>query len=758
MPPISRRDRLDLACALAAFLAVWLFLHGVLHLGAYAQLKFDQRTDVAVPKAGVLALILGFPACASLAWFLDRRRARSAAIEPVAPIAAADLDWPELRADLRAAVRRGWIEPELHAALDRGTRCRFGLDPTTIQAAPFTLELESRTTGQTTPCGPDALLGHGLTILLGDAGAGKTTALIEVAHELLSHAETHPSAPVPLFLPIGTWIASDTPFPPWLGCALAEHYAIPPAVVARLLAEKVPLTLLLESFDEISSDHRPAALTALREFRGAHPQIELLVTARPDALTLVGQSLLTKSDPNNPRQQPAAEIFRLLPLRPAFVEDYLSSFGDRLEILRGQLHDYPGLRAAAGTPLLLHLIVHLAAARIPVSEFTPTTPTQSWAEAIARRYTRLTLDAAVSKKDRFDATLTTPSNRDLRWLQRLARGLARQNQSTFLFPASLQPSWLSVRFGYYVLLAVFLILLGCSPLFLSLDSSEFTSSGLPDSRVFGEQQSFFILLSSSLGLWLAFEFARSSVCLWLLPENAAAPGSARDRTESLARNLRAVFTGLALGLLAVTAYYLSVGFSVYGAQRDSVVRTLYSLPGLASLFALAAAQCRGERGGWGAPDFTPLRLIYLRVRNFIRGRGLLGQMALRATASATLVFALCFLRTICATLGLVTFAVGVTLALILTLSQRARIVQSVALRLALTAEGSFPLRGSTIRYFLATMESHLFVIRQNRGWTFRHRLIRDVLAGESGGPDSGALPIPKAAAGVSARTAAPLLR
>jgi|GEM_PF-4401799 len=741
MPPISRRDRRDLACALAAFLAAWLFLHGTIRLGAYAGLDDGARAEAGFPKNATASLLLGFPACAGLAWFLARRRARIPAVEgAITPVESADFDWLQLRTDLRAATRESWIEPELHTAIDRRARRRLGLDPGAAPVAPLPLDLENRATGQVAAFAPETLLDCGLAFLVGDAGTGKTTLLTQVARELLAHAETHPATAVPLFLSLGAWTASDTAFPQWLCGALAEHYGVPATVAARLLAEKYRLTLLLESFDEIASDHRPAALQALRQFRADHPAVDLVITTRPEALTLVGQSLLTKSsgDASGPR---GAEIFRLLPLGPGHVEAYLSTFDRRLETLRRQLHDYPGLRAAVAAPLLLHLIAHLAAAQVPVSEFSPATPAQSWVEAVARRYARLTLDP-VANRDLLEPDLAPPSTLELHWLQRLARGLARQNRSAFFFPVGLDPAWLNVRLVYYVLLAGFLGLLSCSPLFLSLESNALSNAGSNRWVLFSEAQTFALLLSSCLGLLLAFECARRSVRLWLLPENPVASEAERARLRHLTRALRVVFTGLALGLIVGAAYYLRVGFPAYGIQWEWVALAICGVPGLAGLLALVVIQFRDEHGHWFVPDFTPLRLVYLRVRNFIRSRGPIGQVALRATASATAVFALWFCRPLGLAVCVGAFFLGATLALLLTLAQRARTVRAVAVRLALAVEGSFPLSEGAGRRFLSAMERSLFLVRQNRAWAFRHRLLRDVLVGEPFVADPSAPPIP----------------
>lgn len=122
--------------------------------------------------------------------------------------------------------------------------------------------------------------GDGL-LVLGAPGAGKTTAVVELADELARRAQADPTAPVPVYLPLSSWGASRKPFRDWVVSQIHRLYKVSPAATRRAIDNDTPcVVLLLDGLDEIA-DHqaRAACVNAVNAFAADYP-LPIVVTAR----------------------------------------------------------------------------------------------------------------------------------------------------------------------------------------------------------------------------------------------------------------------------------------------------------------------------------------------------------------------------------------------------------------------------------------------------------------------------------------------
>ncbi|HEX4863741.1 MAG TPA: NACHT domain-containing protein, partial [Acidimicrobiales bacterium] len=108
-------------------------------------------------------------------------------------------------------------------------------------------------------------------LLLGEPGAGKTTALIEFASCITERARAELQHPIPVYLPLSTWRDGRTTFVEWMVKQLAVLYQVP-SRLAKHWIEEDQLLFLLDGLDEIS-DHasRIACIKQLNAFVQEHP-------------------------------------------------------------------------------------------------------------------------------------------------------------------------------------------------------------------------------------------------------------------------------------------------------------------------------------------------------------------------------------------------------------------------------------------------------------------------------------------------------
>lgn len=96
-------------------------------------------------------------------------------------------------------------------------------------------------------------------VVIGAAGAGKTTVAVAVTRRLL--ALRGPGDPVPVFVPVSTWNPEES-LDHWLAIRLAEMYPV------LRTAKRVPLkdlVLILDGLDEMSEERRANALRRINQ-------------------------------------------------------------------------------------------------------------------------------------------------------------------------------------------------------------------------------------------------------------------------------------------------------------------------------------------------------------------------------------------------------------------------------------------------------------------------------------------------------------
>jgi transcriptional regulator with XRE-family HTH domain/GTPase SAR1 family protein len=261
-------------------------------------------------------------------------------------------------------------------------------------------------------------------LVLGAAGAGKTTILLELAQELLDRAP----GPVPVVLPLSRWRDIPGGLAAWVAEEMAEHYKVDAAQVDSWL-RLGDLVLLLDGLDEVDVRKRTACVRAVNAFRrdSTTRLTGLVVTSRIEGYTAL------------PERLELGGAVTLLPLTSAQVDDRLGRAGDSLAALRAAAATDLVLAELLTSPLMLSIAI-LAYHDQPDAEIGPADADQH-RRRIFNEYLRRTIardrmlrTAAVSNS-RFTPEVT---RRAIVWLSRM---MNRRGETLF-YPHWFLPSWL----------------------------------------------------------------------------------------------------------------------------------------------------------------------------------------------------------------------------------------------------------------------------------------------------------------------------
>lgn len=176
-------------------------------------------------------------------------------------------------------------------------------------------------------------------LVLGAAGAGKTTSLLQLADDLLDAAGRGGTAGLPAVLLLSRWAPRPGGFTAWVLDELGEHYGVPPDRARSVLAAG-ELALLLDGLDEVPAEQRRTCAQAINAFRRSSP-CGLLVTCRAPEYADLGIQL----------ELGGAVV--LQPLTRGQVDDQLAYGGTAQCGLRGAVTHDPVLAELLSNPLML---------------------------------------------------------------------------------------------------------------------------------------------------------------------------------------------------------------------------------------------------------------------------------------------------------------------------------------------------------------------------------------------------------------------
>lgn len=282
----------------------------------------------------------------------------------------------------------------------------------------------------------------GKLLILGAAGSGKTTTLLELARDLVTRALNDPLQPIPVLFNLCSWQEDRQTIATWLVAELQSKYGVIVEIGRKWLSEG-QLLPLLDGLDELRADWQKPCIQDINQFL-LNYQPKHLVVCSSLAEYASGKTLL----------QMNAAIY-LLPLSEAQIYDYLSRQG--LQQLWQSIQKDSNLLNWATSPLFLNVIA-LAAEEISLQEWlqrpTPETRTRYLLDAYIRRMLKWEYG------DRPSFTQEAPSPEQTRhWLSALAKRLQRESTDEFSI-SDIQPTWLPSRDRQWIYRPIVGLILG----------------------------------------------------------------------------------------------------------------------------------------------------------------------------------------------------------------------------------------------------------------------------------------------------------
>jgi eukaryotic-like serine/threonine-protein kinase len=253
------------------------------------------------------------------------------------------------RAIMIIRVRNRWIAGVLEQLLTHEVSICLGLTrrPEAIQRLD---RMITRQPGQQSELLPTATpvstlfnqLGGGL-LILGAPGSGKTTALLELARDLLDKAENDERQPIPVVFNLSSWAVRRLPLAEWLVEELHTRYDVPQFIATQWLAANEILPLL-DGLDEVTKSRRNDCIDAINSFQRDHGLLQLVVCSRTqDYITLTTKLRVE-------------EAIELQPPTRQQISDYLNATGTSVTGVQIALKADPTLWEFLQSPLVLSIL------------------------------------------------------------------------------------------------------------------------------------------------------------------------------------------------------------------------------------------------------------------------------------------------------------------------------------------------------------------------------------------------------------------
>jgi DNA polymerase III delta prime subunit len=262
-------------------------------------------------------------------------------------------------------------------------------------------------------------LGEGRTLLiLGEPGAGKTTALLTLAQELITQAEQEIDRRIPVVFNLSSWLGHKQPIADWLVEELNTKYQVPKAI-GQSYVQNQQLLLLLDGLDEVRAENRNACVAALNFFQQQHG-CEIVVCSRIKDYEALSQRLEFQS------------AICMRSLTSTQIHQYLNSSNKNLVALNALLERDTALQDLAKSPLMLNIMI-LAYQGVELEQL-PSMEIEEHRRHLFNSFIeRMFKRQGVREK--------YPQQQTMNWLIELAQRMSQDSQSVFLIEG-IQPHWL----------------------------------------------------------------------------------------------------------------------------------------------------------------------------------------------------------------------------------------------------------------------------------------------------------------------------
>ncbi len=260
----------------------------------------------------------------------------------------------------------------------------------------------------------------GELLILGEPGSGKTTLLLELARDLLDHAEQERTHPIPVVFNLSSWTRKRQPLAIWLIEELETKYKVPRNIGTDWINANQILPLL-DGLDEVDTLSRTSCMQAINEYHQAHSLVPLVVCCRVhEYLSQANRLSLSRA-------------ITIEPLTTERINEYFACMGERIASLRMAFQNDPVLQELATTPLMLTILI-LVYQDASLEEIKGSVSAEVRRQQIFATYTERMLQRR-SARSRYGPQQT------IHRLSFLARQMKQQSQTVF-YIERMQPSWL----------------------------------------------------------------------------------------------------------------------------------------------------------------------------------------------------------------------------------------------------------------------------------------------------------------------------
>jgi len=181
---------------------------------------------------------------------------------------------PQLRTDLIQRVQQRWVAGMLHLSPRAGATADRVLHEAHDAVEPLpgvgVPQQDNRIFPAEVPILPifsdesDRAL-----LILGEAGAGKTMLLLELAEAGLKQAQQKSAEPIPVVFELSHWTPAHPTLDAWLIAELDKRYQVPPTLGNDLLARQ-DIALLLDGLDELRVEWQILCVDQINRYRASH--------------------------------------------------------------------------------------------------------------------------------------------------------------------------------------------------------------------------------------------------------------------------------------------------------------------------------------------------------------------------------------------------------------------------------------------------------------------------------------------------------
>lgn len=266
-------------------------------------------------------------------------------------------------------------------------------------------------------------------LILGESGAGKTIALLQLAEKLVNQTEKDLTKPIPVVFNLSSWGQKNLSIEEWLIEELKNKYQVP-KTWSEIWLKQEQLILLLDGLDEVSTQKQNDCIQALNQFITIHNKTEMIICSRVQDYEALTEKLQLSS------------VICIQPLSPKQVFNFLEKGGDSLFGLKTLLQENQELVEFAQNPLILNVMSLTYQDWSTQKLLTEFRSTENRYKHLFDSYIERMLRRRIRKKEKKNNLVKYRQKKVLYWLSWLAKTMLEKSKTVFLIE-EMQPSLLT---------------------------------------------------------------------------------------------------------------------------------------------------------------------------------------------------------------------------------------------------------------------------------------------------------------------------